>query len=224
MPARQVAASPIHPVTSSRMARAANRLTIHEAAEFLGIKPDTIYRLRRRDPRFPPGTKEGTTRYWTRHDLTRWQTGRTASVHQRLHRSYDGLAPEALVSVDDIAAIADVKVDTARRYTRRAGFPGARRHSGPAGTVEVWQIGPVVDWLCAAGYLAPETCGGAYMTRAAISDLTGVPVETLKIWQFQRAKMPAPDGPRVGKHPTWKRATIEAWWSETADRRRKVEA
>lgn len=200
-----------------------DRLTITETAEFLGVKPDTVYRLRRRNPLFPQGVKDGATRYWTRGDLTRWQTQRATTIHRRLYSSYDGLSPEALISTDDIAALAGVKPDTARRYTRRAGFPHSRRQVFDAGTIDVWQIGEVIDWLCAAGYLAPSSCSGGFLTRPAISELTGVPVETLKVWQFQRQKMPAPDGPRIGKHPTWQRATIDDWWASTSDRRRSVD-
>lgn len=49
------------------------------------------------------------------------------------------------------------------------------------------------------------------MDYKAISELTGVPVGTLRMWKL-RGKLP-PEDERLGYHSVfWNESTIEGWW------------
>lgn len=52
-----------------------------------------------------------------------------------------------------------------------------------------------------------------YLTYKEIAELTGEPVNTLRVWLF-RGKMPPPDYKPARNAAYWLPATIEAWREE----------
>ncbi len=57
------------------------------------------------------------------------------------------------------------------------------------------------------------------MTLAELSEMLGVPVETLYGW---RHRGEGPAGYRIGRHVRYRRSTVEAWLESQADRRDAV--
>jgi excisionase family DNA binding protein len=54
------------------------------------------------------------------------------------------------------------------------------------------------------------------MTITDLSEMLGVPVDTLYGW---RNRGEGPAGYRIGRHVRYRRATVEAWLDAQADRR-----
>ena len=55
------------------------------------------------------------------------------------------------------------------------------------------------------------------MTITDLSEMLGVPVDTLYGW---RHRGEGPEGYRIGRHVRYRRAAVEAWLDTQADRRR----
>jgi predicted DNA-binding transcriptional regulator AlpA len=141
--------------------------------------------------------------------------------------NYSGLAPSHLIRVPDIAQLAQVKKETAAKWTNRPGFPARTEVITDDDTIlRGWLLGDVVGWLCASGRLDCATINGTpcadLLTLKQVAALTGLSLPTIKMYaSHQRYGFPASDGPRIGVSPTWNRATIEQWASTP---RRKVSA
>jgi excisionase family DNA binding protein len=56
------------------------------------------------------------------------------------------------------------------------------------------------------------------MTITDLSEMLGVPVDTLYGW---RHRGEGPEGYRIGRHVRYRRAAVEAWLDTQADRRRR---
>ena len=54
------------------------------------------------------------------------------------------------------------------------------------------------------------------MTITDLSDMLGIPIETLYGW---RHRGQGPQGYRIGRHVRYRRSTVEAWLEAQADRR-----
>jgi len=54
------------------------------------------------------------------------------------------------------------------------------------------------------------------MTIGDLSEMLGIPIETLYGW---RHRGEVPQGYRVGRHVRYRRSTVEAWLESQADRR-----
>lgn len=57
--------------------------------------------------------------------------------------------------------------------------------------------------------------GERLMTTVELSEMLGIPIETLYGW---RHRGEGPVGYRVGRHVRYRRATVEAWLEARADR------
>ena len=130
---------------------------------------------------------------------------------------YSGLAPDHLIRVSDIAQLAQVKKETAAKWTHRPGFPPIKEVITDDETIiRGWLLGDVVGWLCASGRLDCATINGTptadLLTLKQVAAFTGLSLPTVKMYASHgRYNFPSNDGPRIGVSPTWHRATIESW-------------
>ena len=140
---------------------------------------------------------------------------------------FSGLAPDHLIRISDIAQLAQVKKETAAKWTNRPGFPAKTEIVTADDTIlRGWLLGDVVGWLCSSGRLDCASINGTpsadLLTLKQIAEMTGLSLPTVKMYaSHQRYGFPVTDGPRIGVSPTWHRATIEAWAESP---RRKVQA
>lgn len=138
-----------------------------------------------------------------------------------LHPTYRRKAPDTPINAADVAQLAGVKLDTARRWTRRAGFPAAASADAVTG-VPIFQLGAVLDWLCRTGR---RDCNrDDLLTRAELCERFVLAEQTIKVYTW-RGDFPQPTTYH-GRSPVWDAAVVQAWVDEggRVDRRRKVSA
>ena len=140
---------------------------------------------------------------------------------ERLHPTYRRKAPDTYVNAADVAALASVKLDTARRWTRRPGFPAAATRDPNHGH-SLWTLGAVLDWLCTTGR---RDCASEHLLkRSELCERFGLAEQTIKVYTW-RGDFPAPTAYR-GRSPLWDAAVVQEWVDKggRVDRRRKVPA
>lgn len=142
----------------------------------------------------------------------------------RLHQSYRRLPAETSVSLADVAAIAGVQRDTARRWAQQSGFPSSTG-PGPDGSGEarVWPLGAILEWLCQTGRRDQGCRDDEFLTRPELCARFGLSEQTIKAYVWQAGldeddprrrqsgpPFPTPDARRL-RSPLWRVSTIERW-------------
>lgn len=128
----------------------------------------------------------------------------------RLHRTYRRKPADTLVGLDDIAHIAGVQRDTARKWASLDTFPPTRARPADCPVQRVWHLGDVLAWLCDTGR---RDCGGTMLTKADVARRLELTESTISVYIW-RGKFPPPDKRVRGKAPLWHPSTIDRWIAE----------
>lgn len=121
----------------------------------------------------------------------------------RTRTSFANLAPDDVITREDISVLADVRPTTVTLWARDEGFP---LPAMTRGRITFYRFDAVLDWLCATGRLDCPDDG--LLDVSAVAERMGVKLPTLRAWRWL-GLFPEPDV-RRGRTPYWFDATVRS--------------